>query len=201
MAKSQELHPAAKYIGRIVSLEEEARELRGQIKDIYTEAKEAGHLKGAIRIVVKRQMEDEDARQNREAIESEADQIMAALGMLHDTPLGQAAAERAGAAPVESGYDAYQAGKKDGFIGNRLNEDYSDDERQQGAYDKGWADGQAQKVGSTIKQTPAPAAAPAKADGRRGRVMSDEQKAAMKAGRERAAALKAGRIPEQQAAE
>jgi uncharacterized protein (UPF0335 family) len=191
--KSNE-HPAASYIDRIVSLEEDVRGLRGDIKDIYTEAKEAGHRKGAIRLVVKRKMEDEDARLSREAIESEAEQIMAALGMLRGTPLGDAAAVRAGVSdqPVDaetaSGYDAYQAGRKAGFIGAAYDNPYPEDDDRFNAYAKGWQEEQAKRVKETIKPTEP---APAKADGRKGRTMTEEQKRKMKEGRERVAAAKA----------
>lgn len=90
-------HPAAGYIERIVKLEEECAAIRLDIRAVYHEAKDAGHLKGAIRFVVKRQMETEGQRATRETTESEAEQIMAALGMLRDTPLGEAAVERAAA--------------------------------------------------------------------------------------------------------
>jgi uncharacterized protein (UPF0335 family) len=83
-------HPAAGYIDRIVKLEEEVRGLRLDIRGIYDEAKEAHFTKGAIRIVVKRKLEDEEQRAAREAIETEAEQILAALGMLNGRPLGEA---------------------------------------------------------------------------------------------------------------
>jgi uncharacterized protein (UPF0335 family) len=94
LGHNSDRHPAEGYINRIAALEEEVAGLRSDIRDIYKEAKDAGHLKSAIRMVVKRKMEDEDERLSHEAIESEAEQIMAALGMLADTPLGEAAAEQ-----------------------------------------------------------------------------------------------------------
>lgn len=81
-------HPAAVFVDRLVNLEEERRELALQIREVYDEAKNAGHLKGAIRLVVKRKLETEDQRETREAIEREAEQILATLGMLKGTPLG-----------------------------------------------------------------------------------------------------------------
>lgn len=84
-------HPAKTYIDRAVKLSKEIADQRIDLRAVYDEAKEAGFTKGAIRIVVKRELEDDELRAAREAIESEAEQIMAALGMLGDTPLGEAA--------------------------------------------------------------------------------------------------------------
>lgn len=84
--------PIANYIDRLVELEEEAREKRLELRELYNEAKEnTGELKGAIRIIVKEKLETEEQRANREAIEAAADQMRAALGMLRGTPLGDAA--------------------------------------------------------------------------------------------------------------
>jgi uncharacterized protein (UPF0335 family) len=62
-------------ITRIVNLEEHIADLRGEVKELYNEAKEGGHLKGALRLVVKRMLESAEKRQAREAIEAEAMQI------------------------------------------------------------------------------------------------------------------------------
>lgn len=88
-------HPASGYIDRIVALEEEKREIALSIRDVYKEVKDAGYLKGSIRMVVKRKLETDEERASREAIESEAEQIMVSLGMLRDTPLGEAAVQAA----------------------------------------------------------------------------------------------------------
>jgi uncharacterized protein (UPF0335 family) len=77
-------HAAKKFIDRIVNLEEEIAALRGDVKEIYNEAKEAGHLKGALRLVVARVMETADQRESREAIEAEARQIIATMPGLSD---------------------------------------------------------------------------------------------------------------------
>lgn len=82
------------YVDRIVRREEEKRETARAIKDIYDEAKSAGFTPKAIRIVVKREMETADQRAAREAVEAEADLIIAALGAFVDSPLGQAAVAR-----------------------------------------------------------------------------------------------------------
>lgn len=78
-------------VARIVRLSEEKAAIGEDIKDIYTEAKSAGHDVKAVRIAVKRQMETEDKRKAREAVESEAELIIAALGEFADSPLGAAA--------------------------------------------------------------------------------------------------------------
>ena len=88
-------HPAAGYIDRIVALEEEKREIALSIRSVYEEVKAANFLKGAIRMVVKRKLETDEERASREAIESEAEQIMVSLGLLRDTPLGEAAVQAA----------------------------------------------------------------------------------------------------------
>lgn len=84
-------HPASGYIDRIVALEEQKREIALAIREVYREVEEADFLKGSIRMVVKRKLETDGERASREAIESEAEQIMVSLGMLRDTPLGDAA--------------------------------------------------------------------------------------------------------------
>lgn len=78
-------------VSRIVRLSEEKAALGEDIKDIYTEAKSAGHDVKAVRIAVKRQMETEEKRKAREAVETEAELIIAALGAFADSPLGAAA--------------------------------------------------------------------------------------------------------------
>jgi uncharacterized protein (UPF0335 family) len=81
-------------VDRIVRLEEERASLGNDVKEIYTEAKSAGYSKKALRIVVKREMEDADARAAREASETEAELIMSALGEFASSPLGEFAISR-----------------------------------------------------------------------------------------------------------
>lgn len=80
------------YVERLVRLMNERAELNQAIADVKAEAKSAGFSPKAIMVVVSRQLETLEEKQKREAVETEAEQIMAALGMLADTPLGQAAA-------------------------------------------------------------------------------------------------------------
>ncbi|MBW8268312.1 GapR family DNA-binding domain-containing protein [Caldovatus aquaticus] len=83
------------YVERLARLLAEKQELAIQIAEVKAEAKSAGFSPKAIAMVAARQLETAEERDRREAVEMEADQIMAALGMLADTPLGQAATERA----------------------------------------------------------------------------------------------------------
>lgn len=82
-------------VDRIVRLEEEKAGLSADIKEIYGEAKSSGWAKKAVRIVVKREMEDSEQRAAREAVEMEADLMLSALGDFASSPLGEAAVGRA----------------------------------------------------------------------------------------------------------
>lgn len=79
-------------IERIERLEEEKKTIADDIKDVYAEAASNGFDKTALRAIIKMRKEDADKRANREAL---IETYMAALGMLGNTPLGQAAVERA----------------------------------------------------------------------------------------------------------
>lgn len=81
-------------VDRIVRLEEEKAETSASIKEVYSEAKAKGYSTKAMRVVVKREMEDADQRDAREAVEREVELMIAALGDLASTPLGEAAARR-----------------------------------------------------------------------------------------------------------
>ncbi len=80
-------------IERIERLEEEKAATASDIKDVYTEAKSNGFDVPALRALVKLRKQDADKRKEREAI---LETYMHALGMLSDTPLGQAALKREG---------------------------------------------------------------------------------------------------------
>lgn len=86
---------AKAYVERMVNLMTEAQEIANDISDLAAEIKGAGLTPAAIKAVAKRQLETSEARAKREAVEMETDQILAALGMLADTPLGQAARQAA----------------------------------------------------------------------------------------------------------
>lgn len=79
------------FIERIEKLEEEKKAIGDDIKDVYAEAKGTGFDPKAMRAIIKMRREDKHKREEFEAI---LDLYMNALGMLGDTPLGQAAVTR-----------------------------------------------------------------------------------------------------------
>jgi len=79
------------YIERIERLEEEKRALAEDIKDVYAEAKGTGYDVKVMRKIVALRRQDHNKRREEEEI---LDLYMSALGMLGDTPLGQAAVRR-----------------------------------------------------------------------------------------------------------
>ena len=78
-------------IDRIEHLEQEKGSIADDIKDIYAEAKGNGFDVKVIREVIRIRKQDANKRQEHETI---LEVYMAALGMLSDTPLGQAAIAR-----------------------------------------------------------------------------------------------------------
>ena len=76
------------FIQRIERLEEERKTLGADIREVYSEAKSAGFDAKIIRKVVSIRAQDRDKRREEEEI---LDLYLTALGMLADTPLGQAA--------------------------------------------------------------------------------------------------------------
>lgn len=83
-------------VDRIESLEHNCAEIKADIKDIYTEAKNKGYDAKALRQVIKIRSQD---REKREELESLVDIYLSALGDLASTPLGQSAMARAGLMP------------------------------------------------------------------------------------------------------
>jgi len=79
-------------IERIEKLVEEKKAVSDDIRDVFSEAKSNGYDVTALRTIIKLRKQDADERAEQEAI---LDTYMAALGMLSDLPLGQAAIERA----------------------------------------------------------------------------------------------------------
>lgn len=75
-------------VERVERLEEEKRALAEDIKEVYLVAKSQGYDVKAIRQIVKERRMDTADRLEQEAI---LETYKAALGMLLDTPLGQAA--------------------------------------------------------------------------------------------------------------
>lgn len=79
-------------IDRIENLEAEKANLAVDIREIYAEAKGNGYSVPALRALIKIRKEDANKRAERESL---LEVYMQALGMLSDTPLGQAAMNRA----------------------------------------------------------------------------------------------------------
>jgi uncharacterized protein (UPF0335 family) len=81
-------------VERIERLEEERKSIGDDIRDVYAEAKGNGYDVKALRAVIRLRKQDAAARAEHEAI---LETYMQALGMLADTPLGQAALKVVGA--------------------------------------------------------------------------------------------------------
>lgn len=81
-------------VERIERLEEESKGIRSDIRDIYTEAKLNGFDAKTIRSVVRLRRVDRAEREEQAAL---LDLYLNALGMLKDTPLGEAAVRGIGA--------------------------------------------------------------------------------------------------------
>jgi uncharacterized protein (UPF0335 family) len=79
------------YIERAERVMEEIVGLRGDLKDVFAEAKGQGYDTKTMREIIKLRAMDPDARREREAL---LDTYKAALGMLDGTPLGRWALER-----------------------------------------------------------------------------------------------------------
>jgi len=79
-------------VERIEKMEEEKLAITTDISEIYKEAKSNGFDVKTLRKIVALRKKDADKLAEEEAI---MDVYMAALGMLADTPLGQASMDRA----------------------------------------------------------------------------------------------------------
>jgi uncharacterized protein (UPF0335 family) len=82
------------FIERVGRLEEEKRTIASDIKEVYAEAKGSGFDAKIMRQIVRERRMDRDALDEQEAL---LDVYRRALGMLVDTPLGEAAVERVAA--------------------------------------------------------------------------------------------------------
>lgn len=76
------------FIERIERLEEEKRVLAEDIKEVYAEAKGTGFDTKIMRRLIKERRRDQDGVAEEEAL---LELYKRALGMLADTPLGEAA--------------------------------------------------------------------------------------------------------------
>lgn len=79
-------------VERIERLEGEKKTISDDIRDVYAEAKGNGYDVKALRTIVRMRKQDANERAEQETI---LETYLHALGMLADTPLGQAAIERA----------------------------------------------------------------------------------------------------------
>lgn len=88
--------PERSYFDRAVALEREKQGLAEDIAEVYSEAKEAEVNIKALRLAVKRHLENNKKRKERERTEEEAVDLLIRLGHLAGTPLGDAAVTMAG---------------------------------------------------------------------------------------------------------
>lgn len=79
-------------IERVERLEDEKRGISEDIRDVYAEAKAVGYDPKIMRQIVRERRLDASERAERDAL---LETYKAALGMLADTPLGEAAMRRA----------------------------------------------------------------------------------------------------------
>ena len=84
------------YVERVTKLLEERDELTADIKQVYDEAKEAGFVTKILRQIVREARLDSQERNDHYAI---LDAYRVALGLLADTPLGEAAMRQANKKP------------------------------------------------------------------------------------------------------
>ncbi len=80
------------FIERIERLNEEKQGIADDIKDVFAEAKGQGYDVKTMRQIIKLRKMEKDVRDEQEAL---LEVYKEALGMLADTPLGEAAMRRA----------------------------------------------------------------------------------------------------------
>jgi uncharacterized protein (UPF0335 family) len=83
-------------IDRALNLHEQKDNIGQDLKDLFAEAKSNGYDVAALKEVIKLQREDASKREKRETKESILETYLQALGILADTPLGQAAVRAIG---------------------------------------------------------------------------------------------------------
>jgi uncharacterized protein (UPF0335 family) len=81
-------------VARLVRLHQDRAHLGEDIRDLMKEATSAGYDGPGLRLVIKSLLESSDKRTKREAAMESAETMMAALGALVDSPLGEAAVAR-----------------------------------------------------------------------------------------------------------
>ena len=101
----------ARHVRDIEELLDERKTLNDRIKEIYQAAKEAGFQTPILREIIRERKLDDEVRADRYAL---LDAYRRALGMLADTPLGQAAMARAEAdtAPPKTPDEALAAARQ-----------------------------------------------------------------------------------------
>jgi uncharacterized protein (UPF0335 family) len=77
------------FVARIERLEEDKRVVADDIREVYDEAKDAGYTPKAMREIVRERRQDQRKLRVHQAL---LDVYRRELGMLADTPLGEAAA-------------------------------------------------------------------------------------------------------------
>jgi len=83
----------ARYVDRLEGLDVERQQLNSRIRVVYDEAKEAGFQPQILRQIVRERKLEPEVRRDQYAL---LDAYRRALGMLADTPLGEAAMRTAG---------------------------------------------------------------------------------------------------------
>jgi uncharacterized protein (UPF0335 family) len=84
-------------VDRIEKLEDDKSAIAGDIREVYAEAKANGFNTKILRKVIALRKKESAAREEEQAM---LEVYMAALGMIADLPLGQAALEREGLTPA-----------------------------------------------------------------------------------------------------
>jgi uncharacterized protein (UPF0335 family) len=84
-------HALRGYADRVINLHQDRDALNGDIREVYKEAKDAGFDTTTLREIVREMRMDSDARNSRYQLLNE---YRLAVGILADTPLGQASEPR-----------------------------------------------------------------------------------------------------------
>ena len=74
--------PEIAFVERLQRLEAERLALVADVKLVYREVKQSGFKISSMRQAVKRSMESDEAKSQREAVEEQRDAILARLGLL-----------------------------------------------------------------------------------------------------------------------
>ena len=99
MAENASIASLRSFVERLVRLEESKKEIAADIKDVKAEAKSCGFDTKVVQQMVRETMMDNEQRAAQREFEEICEVYRAQLGMLHGTPLGDAARKRAAAKP------------------------------------------------------------------------------------------------------